>query len=73
MSNPANSLKIFGKNVRERRRACGLTQERLSELCELDPTYISMIEAGRRSPSFPTLLHLARALKCSVSALMENV
>ena len=43
------ALTRFGGNVRRLREAGALTQERLSELAELDQIYISGIENGDRS------------------------
>jgi DNA-binding XRE family transcriptional regulator len=40
------SLTALGRNLRESRRSRGLTQEKLAELADLDPTYISGIERG---------------------------
>lgn len=35
-----NALKRFGKNIRDRREALGLSQEALAEKADLDRTYI---------------------------------
>jgi transcriptional regulator with XRE-family HTH domain len=43
------SLSALGRNLRNRREKRGLTQEKLGELAELDPTYISGIERGIRN------------------------
>jgi len=40
------SLSALGCNLRNRREKRGLTQEKLGELAELDPTYIKGIERG---------------------------
>ncbi len=45
------ALTRFGENVRALREKRDLTQERLSELAELDQTYISGIENGSRNPT----------------------
>lgn len=50
----------------------GLSQEKLAERCGFDRTYISMLERGKRNPSFLNLLRLAAGLKTSVSALTEG-
>lgn len=70
MSN-AKELKSLGKNIKERRRKCDLTQEQLAELCEFDPTYISLLERGKRNPPFSTLLKIAEHLNCDVSELTK--
>ena len=59
----------FGAAVRARRKKVALTQEQLAELTDLDPTYISGIERGRRNPSLRNICKIARALKTSVAKL----
>jgi transcriptional regulator with XRE-family HTH domain len=41
-----NALKRFGKNIRDRREALGLSQEALAEKASLDRTYIGGVERG---------------------------
>jgi len=67
------SLRALGLNLRKLREAKALTQERLGERAELDPTYISGIERGVRNPSVLSLIRVAKALKVSVSELCEGV
>jgi transcriptional regulator with XRE-family HTH domain len=67
------ALRVFGLNVRKRREASGLTQERAGEKANLDPTYISGIERGVRNPSLVIICRLAKALGVSVSELLEGV
>jgi len=69
MSSEAKALEILGKNIKERRKECGLTQEKLAEMCEFDPTYISLLERGKRNPPFATLYKIAEKLECTVSEL----
>ena len=67
------ALRAFGLNVRKKREASGLTQERTGEKANLDPTYISGIERGVRNPSLLSICRLAKALGVSVSELVEGV
>ncbi len=69
VSTEQSALKALGKNIRSRRKACGLTQEQVAHLCEYDPTYISLLERGQRNPPFLTLVKIAGHLQCSVSEL----
>lgn len=59
--------------MRARRLKVGLTQEKLAELADLDPTYISGIERGRRNPSLKNIVKIARALKTSVAKLATRI
>lgn len=65
-------LRLLGLNLRRLREAKELTQERLGERAELDPTYISGIERGVRNPSFVSLLRVSKALGVSIAELCEG-
>jgi transcriptional regulator with XRE-family HTH domain len=67
------ALTRFGANVRDLREKSELTQERLSELSELDQTYISGIENGSRNPTILSVGRIAKALKTTVSELCEGI
>ena len=69
MSSEQKALKGLGKNIKDHRKQSGLTQEQLAELCEFDPTYISLLERGKRNPAFLTVVKIAKHLKCDVSEL----
>ncbi len=53
----------LGGQIRTLREAGGLSRERLAEKTGLSAVYIKKLEAGeRKSPSFPTLQRIAKAL-----------
>ncbi|MBT1070311.1 helix-turn-helix domain-containing protein [Pelotalea chapellei] len=54
-----------GRQVRLHRKAQGLSQERLAELAEVHPTFISNIERGKVSASAFSLYKIAQALQVS--------
>ena len=54
---------VLVTNLKARRKFLGLTQEKLAEIINTAPTYIAMIEAERRTPSFQMIERLAKALK----------
>lgn len=56
----------YGKNVRLIRKDKGISQEKLAELSELDRTYISDIENGKRNVSIETVFKIADALKTPI-------
>lgn len=60
----------FGKVLREARSRQGLSQEKLAELSDLDRTFISMIERGKRKPTLDTAHRLSYALGMKLSALI---
>lgn len=66
------SLNVLGRNLRRQREKREFTQEKLGELAELDPTYISGIERGTRNPGVKNIARLAKALGVSPAKLMEG-
>jgi transcriptional regulator with XRE-family HTH domain len=61
----------IGKRIKELRKARSLSQERLAELLEISPNYLSGIECGRENPTLDLLLRLATSLKVDVAALFN--
>jgi transcriptional regulator with XRE-family HTH domain len=62
----------FGKVLKSRREGRGLTQSGLADLCELDRTFISLLERGERQPSLRTIFALAEALEVSPEDLVRD-
>lgn len=60
----------LGKAIRVLRQNKGMTQEELAVKVEVHPTYISMIEAGRRNVTWGTVRRLSRGLGVSMSELI---
>ena len=63
----------LGLNVRKRREASALTQEKLAERAGLDSTYISGIERGLRNPGIKNVARLAKALGLTTAELCKGV
>jgi transcriptional regulator with XRE-family HTH domain len=66
-----NKEEIFGKILQEERKAKKISQEKLAKLTGLDRTFISLIENGKRSPSFTTILKICLALEIEPSELFS--
>lgn len=62
----------LSKAIRMRRLEADLTQEQLAELCDMDQTYLSQIERGRRQPSLKVLRKIAKALKVRLSDIFRD-
>ncbi|MFD8483381.1 helix-turn-helix domain-containing protein [Kitasatospora sp. NPDC059673] len=60
----------LGARLREQRVTSRLTLEAAAARVGLSPAYLSRLETGRRQPSLPVLLGLARAYGTSVSGLL---
>lgn len=67
------AVRDFGKRVKELREARDWSQERLAEVLDLDSTYISRIETGKRSPSLPNIARIAQALGVHIADLFQKV
>jgi len=65
-------LAQIGLNIREARRAAGLTQERLAELADLAPRTVQKIEAGRITILISTLRRIRQAIGCSYEKLLQE-
>ena len=63
----------FGRTIRRKREALGLTLEELAERCRLSPNYIGTIENDKRDPSLSTVLALAKALRVPPGDLLGGV
>jgi transcriptional regulator with XRE-family HTH domain len=66
-------IEIFGQVLRELREENHISQEKLAEYCDLDRTYISLLERGLRQPTITTIFKVAKALSISPSKLIEKV
>ena len=68
----ANSTsEIFRNNLKFYRNKRCLTQEQLSEICDISTDYLSQIERGKRTPSFKRMELLAKALNVEVYKLFK--
>lgn len=69
----APELEKFGAQVRQLRKALGLSQEDLAELTDLHRTYIGGIERGERNVALINIVRLAKALNVSPSDLLKGI
>lgn len=63
---------MFGRRIKQLREAKGWTQEELAERSGVSAQAVSHYETGRRSPLFSTAVHLAAALGCPVTDLLQD-
>lgn len=63
----------FGRVLRDRRLAAGLSQEKLALEAGIDRTFVSLLERGGRQPTLSTLWRLADALALMPSDLVRGV
>lgn len=62
--------KALGKRIQLKRKEKHLTQEQLSEICDLSAAHIGHIERGTRILSVDVLVKLAKALDVSLDYLL---
>lgn len=61
----------LGKQIRERRKKLGLSQEELAEKLGVGHQALSRIEQGKMAPKMERLPLLAKSLKCSIADLFR--
>jgi transcriptional regulator with XRE-family HTH domain len=64
-----NIYKQIGNNIKEIRKALGLTQEKVAEQVGIEPPFFGQIERGVGIPSIKSLVKIADALDVDVSDL----
>lgn len=67
----SQALLAFGQHVTSLRKEAGISQEELSARCDLDRTYISGIERGKRNLSLTNILKIAKALNLPPKSLLD--
>lgn len=68
---PSSSRSHIAANVRRLRKAQGLTQEKLAEVAEFHPTYVSLLERCKANISIDGLERIARILGVTTTELLQ--
>jgi transcriptional regulator with XRE-family HTH domain len=68
-----NLQERFGRVIRQRREAAGLSQEKLAALAGLHRTYISLLERGKRMPSIEVVRVVAAGLDTTMTSLVREL
>lgn len=64
---------IFGLILREYRTTKGLSQEELAHRSNLDRTFISLLERGKRRPTINTIFNIADTLEINAYEIVRRV
>lgn len=64
---------LIGKRIKIKRKELNLTQEKLSELIDVSPSYISEIERGSSICSLSTIANIATVLNSSLDYLVFGI
>lgn len=59
-------------NIKQMRKAANLTQQQLADKCGINRVTIARIETDASNPSLDSLRAIARALNCTVDALLNE-
>ena len=62
----------LGKRINAVRKDRGLTADRLSEMCNINATYLRQIEGHVKMPSLSVFIDICRALKISPDYLLQD-
>jgi len=65
-----DAQRLFAANMRRIRKAKELTQEKVAEIAELHPNYVSSAERGERNISICNIERIARALGVTMAELV---
>ena len=63
----------LGNRIREARERRHLTQEKLSEVVDISPTHMSVIERGVKGMKLSTFIKIANALDVSADELLQDL
>ncbi|HEV2208585.1 MAG TPA: helix-turn-helix transcriptional regulator [Verrucomicrobiae bacterium] len=73
MAHVQHHRRLLGEAIRERRKKADWSQEKLAERADLSMVFISRVERGKESPSFDSLVRIARALGVQVRDLVGDL
>lgn len=62
-----------GLAIRHFRQEAGLSQEGLADRLDVSPSYVSMLESGKRYPSIEMLIRIARALEARPGDILDFI
>lgn len=68
-----STKELLGARIKELRKSCGFSQERLAELVGVEPKHISRIEVGGSYPSLNRVELIAKALGRPMKDLFDFI
>ena len=63
----------IGKRIKIKRKEMNLTQEKLSEIIDVSPSYISEIERGGSIASLATICKISNTLNCGLDYIVFGI
>ena len=68
-----NISKSLSLVLKYNRHKVGFSQEELAYKCNLDRTYISLLERGKRNPTLNVLFSISSALNLTTSEFVKQI
>jgi len=68
-----NRCAVVGLTIKRLRTERGLSQNKLSELADIHPTYMGQIERGLKRPSLTVFFRIADGLKVRPAEFFEDI
>ncbi|EEL78276.1 helix-turn-helix transcriptional regulator [Bacillus cereus] len=65
--------KAFGEVLRKHRKKANFSQEQLALQCNLDRTYIGLLERAQRQPSISTIFTICNVLNIAPHELIKEI
>jgi len=63
---------LLGLRLKKARLAKKLSQDKLSELCDISPQHLSQIESGKTKLSLPCLVRVCNALEITTDCMLMD-
>lgn len=68
-----NIRQKFGIKIRKLRKSKGYSQEAFALLCDIDPSYMSIIERGEKAITIIKLEQISQALNITIKDLVDGI
>jgi len=70
--NDADIYKLIGNNIRNNRKAQGLTIQDISNMTDMDWSFLARIETGKGIPSIASIQKIAKALNIELADIFTK-
>lgn len=65
--------KKIGENITRLRKQKNLSQYQVSQMADIDRSYLAEIEEGKANPSLKFLLKLSKVFKVSINEILKGI
>lgn len=69
----SGELQLIARRLRKARKEKNMTQLELSLQAGISQNMVACIEAGKRNPTFQTLIYMCRALDVQLSDILKDI